>query len=178
MLEEFVYTWLALENMAGEKEVRKRCPHCDNELEPYKAANRGKAFKIVNSSDPKVDSATFHQQWWDNLRNDIFHGKKRLDSNLLIDLNKVLDRLQPAVESYIERELAVTLRRGPKSASDTMFFASWNYLEFGTRQPQSEFAPDPPDLARFTSIIEQKGITWAEQEAGCHLLSASDFEIW
>jgi hypothetical protein len=177
-LEEFIYTWLALENMAGEKVVRKKCHECGRAADPYKAPDRKKAYQIVSSSDPSIDGKTFHKQWWDALRNTVFHGKEQPDSKLLNEVTKVLDHLQSAVERYMDHELGVTFRRRTNSASEVTLFGSWNYLEFQTAEPAAEFAPDPPAIAMLNAIVDERGVSSAQQETNTRWLSPAEFDEW
>jgi hypothetical protein len=176
--EEFIYTWLALENMAGMKEVRKKCQQCGYAAAPYKAPNRDEAHQIVSGSDPSIDGATFHAEWWDRLRNTVFHGKEQLDSELLNDVTQVLDRLRPAVETYVEQQLNVTSRPLTHSPFGQTWLGLWQYLEFDTAQPAADFADDSPSLAKLSSIVDTRGITAAERELKCRWLRATDFENW
>jgi hypothetical protein len=82
------------------------------------------------------------------------------------------------VESYIDHELGVRLRRRTNSPSEVTWFGFWNYLEFETAEPAAEFAPNPPTMATLNAVVDATGITSAEQEAKCHWLTPTDFDRW
>lgn len=176
VLDRFIYTWLALENLAGEKQVEKLCPHCDQPLPPYPAADRDAAFEILRNFDKDLTRKTFND-WWNRLRNSVFHGGKEPDAKFFGELTEVANRIQPAVERYLEQKLNVKGRNpaampvGPERQENV-----WWFLEFDSSSPEEDFPQRTPPLARVVELVESGQST--EKEIGCRTLSQREFENW
>jgi hypothetical protein len=50
--DRFVFAWLALENLAGTKQVTKKCPHCRRTLPSFNSGDREASYEIVRTSQP------------------------------------------------------------------------------------------------------------------------------
>lgn len=176
VLDRFIYSWLALENLAGEKQVKNQCPHCYEPLAQYRAANRGAAFEILRNFDKDLTRKTFND-WWSRLRNSVFHGGKEPDAKFFGELTEVTNRIQPAVERYLEQELNVRRRNpaaravGPERQENV-----WWFFEFDAPYPKEEFPCRTPQPSRLLELMDSNQPT--EEEMGCRRLNQHDFANW
>lgn len=176
IIDRFIYTWLSLENLAGERDVEQDCPHCRKQLAPYRAANRNKAFEILKSDDPALERKTFND-WWNRLRNSVFHGGKEPDAKFMTDLQEATHRIARAVESWLEGTLKV-VDRNP--ADIPVYWErqqmGWYFLEFDAPNPKDEFPERPPQLSQLVHLMESGRST--EEEMGCRTIGQRHFENW
>jgi hypothetical protein len=174
-LDRFIYTWLALENLAGEREVRKVCPHCHGELPSYPAADRANAERIITDFDTTL-RVDFHR-WWQDLRNPVFHGDKEPGAKLLSQLDSATQKIMPAVEMFIEHHLGPMRRATPAQPTTQERGQNiWYMLEFDAPQIDQAFSYPTPDLTRLRTLMDQGRCT--EEEMGCRALSQGEFENW
>jgi len=176
ILDRFVYAWLALENLSGEREVRKECPHCGVVLPAYPSANREAAYEIITAAHPTVSRRTFND-WWGRLRNSVFHGGKEPDAEFLGELHMTTDALIAAVEHYFGSKIVLQNRARPAEPivgerGETV----WHFLEFGVATPDDEFPHDVPSLRRLIELMEQGRAI--QEEMGCSNVPTQSFEGW
>lgn len=144
--ERFVPAWLALENLAGAKTNEKQCPDCGHKFPSYRSANREAAYKIIREFATGVDETTF-DQWWNALRNSVFHGGKEPDSKFLLDLSNATRKIIYAVEKSLANRLNLTFRNRPVGpiSRDSVYYRHF-YVEFESTNPEEEFAQLVPTL--------------------------------
>lgn len=174
--DRFVFAWLALENLAGAKDVVKTCPQCNFSFPPFRSANRDGAFEVLRSVDAGVEKKEF-DRWWYDLRNAVFHGSKEPGSRFLAELRQVSDRILLAVNKFVERqaELDFAFRRKVPVTNEDVYYRH-HFLEFDCHQPEEEFAPEVPNVDRLEEVIDRQGET--RRLMNGDLLSWSETETW
>ena len=146
-LERFVFAWLAFENFCGVKPVVRPCPHCDKELPPFSSTNRDEAFRVLQSREPQLSRTEFDQlfrDWWTELRSAVFHGGRRLDTELRQRMLNASERFRPAVENLVQQEAGFRWAYPGTRSNDG--FSQINYrhfVEFECDANVGEFADAP-----------------------------------
>lgn len=176
VVDRFIYSWLSLETLAGERLVTKKCQACSTELPSYKAADRDAAFAILRSCDPDLEQKTF-ADWWNRLRNSVFHGGKEPDASFMKELADVAARIQQAVELFLEKKLKVRNRNRARTPFGPEFRRHmWLFLEFDGSGLKQEFAERTPRLERVLALLNSHKPT--EEEMGCRTLGERAIEDW
>jgi len=149
-VERFMYSWLALENLAG---PTLRRPHCNcgeilqcvkcHKLAPeYSTGNRDAAFEIVK--DQGVDKKTF-LYWWNELRNGVFHGGKKLDTKFINELEAASRMIIPSVEAALQKKLGREINyRTKRTIYPEYILHMHHYMEFGATDLDEEFPTEIP----------------------------------
>jgi len=147
VLERFVFSWLAFENMSGSSTIRPQCPNCDTPLNPRPAFNRDAAFEIVRSAKPALTRQEFdlqYQIWWNKLRNPVFHGGKAVTTKMRIQMLEAMDAFVPPMESRTQAEMEFARAYPGKHPNDGTFqLHLQSFVEFQSNSPD-EFATDVP----------------------------------
>lgn len=162
-VERFMYSWLALENLAGPAQRRSRCNcgetlrciKCDKPAPEYSTGNRDAAFEIVKGQD--VDRKTF-LYWWNDLRNGVFHGGKKLDTKFINELEAASRIIIPSVEAALQKRLGCEIKYRTKRTIHPEYIVHMHhFMEFETAKPDEEFPSEiPPFDASIVQLREQK----------------------
>lgn len=176
VLDRFIYAWLSLENLAGERVVTKKCEKCKSDLPSYKASNREAAYEILSAFDPDLDQRTF-SDWWNRLRNSVFHGGKEPDAAFVQELNDVAVRIQRAVELFLECKLKVRNRNQARTPFSPEFRRQmWLFLEFDGSGVTQEFAERTPRLERVLKLLNAHQTI--SEEMDCRTLGEQAILDW
>lgn len=176
VLEEFIYTWIALENLAGETMVETACPSCGEKLPRRRAGDRTAAYEIVKAHKPEIDERTFKDWWW-RLRNSLFHGGKEPDAGFRAELQRTAEVVMSAAEAHLERTLGIT-NRAPQARPITpqTGYDLWYFLEFDVPNPEDEFSQQVPRISRLEEL-SKAGRPYRE-EMSAETLDQKSFEGW
>jgi hypothetical protein len=162
-VERFMYSWLALENLAGPALRRSqcncgetlRCTKCDKPAPEYLTGNRDAAFEIVKGEG--VDRTTF-LHWWNGLRNGVFHGGKKLDTKFINELEAASRMIIPSVEAALQKRLGCEIKYRTKRTIHPEYIVHMHhFMEFEATKLDEEFPSEiPPFDASIVQLREQK----------------------
>lgn len=162
-VERFMYSWLALENLAGPAMRRShcncgeilRCVKCSKLAPEYLTGNRDAAFEIVK--DQGVDKKTF-LFWWNDLRNGAFHGGKKLDTKFINELETASKIIIPSVEAALQKRLGCEIKYRTKRTIHPEYIVHMHhFMEFETTKLDEEFPSEIPSFdASNVRLHEQK----------------------
>ena len=172
----FIYAWLALENLAGERQVRKQCQNCRAQQPPYTAADRDAAYGIISAIHPEVTQRTF-SDWWGRLRNSLFHGGHEPDAQFFHELYTTTETIVSAVERTLCSRLRLPGR--PRPAQPIVGQRGevvWCFLEFDAPSPDEEFPSQIPSMSRLIELME--GGRPVQEEMGCCNIAHQAFAAW
>lgn len=149
-VERFMYSWLALENLAGPVSRRSRCNcgetlhcvKCDKPAPEHSTGNKDAAYEIVK--DQGIDKKTFFY-WWNELRNKVFHGGKALDTEFLNELETASKAIIPSVEAALQRKLGFEIKyRTKRTIHPEYIIHVHRFMEFETTNLDEEFPSTIP----------------------------------
>lgn len=137
-LEKFIYYWLAIERIIGEKKISRKCPHCNKTIS-HLGIPKYEVRQLLNRYDEFTNNGDFGMIW--SLRQKVFHGGKTPVKDLLIQLSDTI----PKLTSIIEKALLEKIK--PKvciNVRQPLPFKDCAHYKFTTKYPESEFATDYP----------------------------------
>ncbi|HWA95090.1 MAG TPA: hypothetical protein VG844_10865 [Terracidiphilus sp.] len=174
-LERFIYSWLALENAAGTKNITNTCPKCKSEVNERSATNWERASEILAASRTDSDKngcAKEIKSWNRTLRNPTLHGGKATDGVIRGSMTSAQEQFRPAVEQCLRSEIgfkhALTLSK-PNDGLHQIWIK--NFVEFGA-DPNAVF-PEPPDAKVIADVV-----TTGVLPDGVELLKYQDSGGW
>jgi hypothetical protein len=148
LLERFVFSWFAFENLSGVQVVTKRCPDCNKDLPPFPSMNRDEAFRIMTTREKQLDRPTFDKlfrEWWQEFRSAVLHGGRRLDTELRGRMQAAMERFRPAVEDALQAEAGYRFAfPGAKPNDGLSQFRVRFFVEFTVLDAGDEFGDAPP----------------------------------
>jgi len=174
-LERFIYSWLALENAAGTKNITNTCPKCSADVNERSATNWECASEILaayRSEPDKQKCAKDIKAWNRTLRNPTLHGGKATDGTIRGSMTSAQEQFRPAVEQYLRSTIgfkhAIALSK-PNDGLHQIWIK--NFVEYEA-DPEAVF-PDPPDAKVIADVM-----TTGVLPEGVELLKFQNSEEW
>jgi hypothetical protein len=147
VLERFVFSWLAFENMMGTTTLTPLCPHCQKETSPRPAINRDAGFELLHTANPQLTKQQFdemYKRWWDKLRNPVFHGGKIVTSSMRQKMQEAMQAFVPPMEAKSQSDMAFAHAYPGNAPNDGLIQVHCqHFIEFNSASA-SEFADDVP----------------------------------
>ena len=183
VLDRFVFSWLAFEELAGDLDIQSKCPKCEV-VTTRRGANRERAFKMYSSVDREITRPKFNEAIWGRARNGLFHGSRVPDLAALAELHAISDHTRKAAEAEIVSSYGLEQRsRGPLSY-DSVYFV-YLFIEWKTKRVNDRFAADWPQevvdqLAGASEIgdVDRLGISGLLTKYGCDLVDVKTAKTW
>jgi hypothetical protein len=174
-LERFIYSWLALENAAGTRNITNTCPKCSADVNERSATNWECASEILaayRSEPDKQKCAKDIKAWNRTLRNPTLHGGKATDGTIRGSMTSAQEQFRPAVEQYLRSTIdfkhAIALSK-PNDGLHQIWIK--NFVEYEA-DPEAVF-PEPPDAKVIADVM-----TTGVLPEGVELLKFLDSEEW
>jgi hypothetical protein len=174
LLERFVFSWFAFENLTGVKAVKKKCWRCKENSSSVPSMNRDEAFRIISTREKQLERPTFEREfkeWWREFRSAVLHGGRRLDTDLRSRMQNAMERFRPAVEDVLQAEAGYRFAYPGARPNDGLSqFRFRFFVEFTIRDAAAEFADAPPAPKR---PLEDLG-----ENDGVRILTFNDANGW
>ncbi len=175
ILDRFVFTWLAFEELAGDADVRALCSTCGAET-TYRGANKERAWELFLASNKGSEQNEFRREIWGRARNAVFHGSKYPDPQFLSELNGYTARIALSVGHEIARQLDCKYQ---EPIPTEQIYRVFLFFEWETRTPEIDFADDWP-AEQVKTLIEQAELgRWGFRTADrLRLLNYNEHSDW
>jgi hypothetical protein len=179
IFDEFVFLWLALENLSGTVQQPTYCGYCKKKVicetcrihPEHNASDRQGALKIIEAFDKTIDKKTFNT-WWNELRNKAFHGRTEPTIELISKMKSAIEIISPAIEDYLRNLLGVQLKYRPQWPVGPNFTVRMvSHVEFDINDPTLDFPAELPDFAQIQNLSQPN-------PQGTYLLSPGEFANW
>lgn len=150
-LDQFVFTWLAFEVLAGDADIPSRCPKCMQEVQhcgsalTHRGASKERAAQIFQSANAETSIREFKNAIWDKARNKVFHGRNYPQPGYLMELFTIAGSLRKAAEKVIAETAGIPEGR-PHHRYEELFRV-FLFVEWNTSDPAKKFADDWPKAA-------------------------------
>ncbi len=122
-LERFVFSWLALEELAGDADISStcsrcgigiRCTECERPI-THRGTNKERAWELFSAANQDVTRSEFNETIWGRARNSVFHGSRYPEPVFLVELSQIANRVQRACGA----ELSARYELGERPTVDT-----------------------------------------------------------
>ena len=157
LIEQYSYYWLSFERILGETQIKKNCPFCGHELEPYPGVDWTKAQEIFSQYEETVDENYFKKKIL-KARHRVFHGG-RLDAEFYKLLAEISPKVQRVTESMLDDRYKPSTRLN--LGKPNMPHRPVNHLayySFTTNNPSDSFARDYPDDERVEHFSKEPSV--------------------
>ena len=158
--DRFLFTWLALENLAEPTDIDVSCPNCGHHT-VRKGAVKARIQDLVATIIPELSGQVFNKRFWD-ARQKVFHGGKEPESDFAIDLMETTHTVWKACEAEICRTYDLERRARTPLMMD-LYFKSYMLVEWKSKCPEVAYADDYPSEA-ITEAIKTATFGKAEDE--------------
>jgi len=168
ILERFVFSWLAFENMVGTKQIINKCPDCNKQVTTHPVMDDDAAFALLQTGNPQLTRSGFDKLfrlWKNQLRAPVFHGGRIVTFQMRRQMIEAMGVFVPPIEAKAQSQAGFRAAYPGRAPLDGLVeHQLHHFLEFHSATA-GKFADDAPTASQVTAVMQEPD----EQKPFTHL---------